>query len=59
MDWEVKCDLVNNFSLDMWRAGHSQSFREVVVSKAIAKYKASLSRHMEGERPMYRNRWRG
>ena len=40
----------------MMECGHSQSFRDIVISRVVAKYLDSLARHMSGERPLYRSR---
>ena len=40
----------------MMEAGHSESFRAMILTRVVSKYQASLSRHVSGEKEMYRTR---
>ena len=40
----------------MYRSGHSQTFREVVLSRAVSKYKDMLLKHEQGLKAMYRSK---
>ena len=44
------------YCISMAEAGHSESFRAMVMSRVVAKYSKSLENHMNSEKVMYRNR---
>ena len=51
LPWETKAWFLTDLSIHMMDCGHSQSFRDIVISRVVAKYLDSLARHMSGERP--------
>ena len=56
LDWKEKVLFLNRFSSDLRRSGHTPSFRGLILRRVIQKYRADLSNHLEGNRPMYRIR---
>jgi hypothetical protein len=56
LDWCDKATFLTQFSLAMYRSGHSQAFREVVLTRAVSKYKDMLTKHTEGRKVMYRSK---
>merc|ERR1712082_226322 len=49
LNWSHKAYHLTQFSLAMYRSGHSQPFREVVLNRAIHKNKDMLVKHQEGK----------
>ena len=56
LGWAHKAAHLTELSLAMFRSGHSQAFREVVLGRAIAKYKDMLLKHELEGRCMYGSR---
>ena len=56
LGWAHKAAHLTELSLAMFRSGHSQAFREVVLGRAIAKYKDMLLKHELEGRCMYRSK---
>ena len=54
--WEHKVEHLNIFMLAMYKAGHQESFRVVVLKRVIAKYKATLDNHLKEDPCMYRSK---
>ena len=59
LPWSTKASLLSELNIQMMDAGHSQAFRDLITTRAVAKYGNSLRNHRkvgEGRRPMYRTR---
>ena len=56
MDWKDKAYHLTMFSLAMYRSGHSQAFRDVVLGKAVSKYVNMMKNHEDRSRVMYRSK---
>ena len=56
LEWKKKAWFLTDFSIQMMDCGHSAKFRDVVVSRVVARYQESLRKHQGGERPIYRTR---
>ena len=56
LPWDTKVAFLNSLCISMAEAGHSESFRAMVISRVVAKYSKSLENHINGEKIMYRNR---
>ena len=49
-------EFLNKLCISMAEAGHSESFRAMVMSRVVAKYTTSLENHLTGKKTMYRDR---
>ena len=56
LGWGRKAWFLTALSIQMMDCGHSANFRDVVVSRVVARYQESLRKHQGGERPLYRTR---
>ena len=56
LPWGEKQHFLNIFSICMMEAGHSESFRAMILTRVVSKYQVSLCRHMSGEKELYRTR---
>ena len=56
LPWETKAWFLTDLSIQMMDCGHSQSFRDVIISRVVARYTDSLARHLNKERPLYRTK---
>ena len=45
-----------SFAIQMMDSGHKEGFRDMVISRVVAKYLNSLERHNRGLQPLYRTR---
>ena len=37
-------------------SGHKEDFRDMIVTRVVAKYKDSLAKHLSGAKPLYRTK---
>ena len=56
LPWATKAAVLTNFSIQMMDSGHKEGFRDMVISRVVAKYLNSLLRHNRGIQPLYRTR---
>ena len=59
LPWGVKRELLTELNIQMLDSGHSQDFRDMITSRAVAKYSNSLRNHNKqgpGRWRMYRTR---
>ena len=59
LPWTTKASQLTELNIQMLDAGHSQAFRDLITTRAVAKYSNSLRNHRkvgEGRRAMYRTR---
>ena len=56
LPWQTKAWFLTDLGIQMMDCGHSQSFRDIAITRVVAKYTDSLARHLSGERPMYRSK---
>ena len=59
LPWVTKAAQLTELNIQMLDAGHSQDFRDLITTRAVAKYSNSLKNHRkvgEGQRRMYRTR---
>ena len=54
--WETKGKHLTEFALCLKSSGYSESFREMVFNKAVARYEKELENHQRGEADIYRSR---
>ena len=56
LPWATKAAILTNFAIQMMDSGHRMEFRDMVISRVVAKYLNSLRRHERGVQPLYRTR---
>ena len=56
LPWVTKAAILTNFAIQMMDSGHKLGFRDMIVSRVVAKYLHSLGRHERGIHPIYRSR---
>lgn len=56
LEGEEKGKCLTAYSAEMRRGGHSETFREEVMAKAVKKYNNLLVNHVSGTKNMYRSR---
>ena len=54
LPWKDKAAHLSSLNLAMLRCGHSEQFRSMITSRAVAKYRNSLKNHNSGKKAMYR-----
>ena len=55
-EWEERGRHLTEFAMSMKNSGHSEFFRNTVMSKAVERYKKELLKHQEGKEDIYRSR---
>ena len=56
MTWEEKGMFLTEFAVEMYMSGHSESFRQMVMNKAVSRHSKELHDHLEGRADLYRSR---
>lgn len=54
--WATKAAILTDFAIQMMDSGHKEDFRDMIISRVVAKYTNSLARHMQGVQTLYRTR---
>ena len=54
--WIKKAYFLNKFASDMRFSGHTQSFMNTILKRAITRYEVELSNHLADKKRMYRSR---
>ena len=57
LPWDAKAKYLNTFCLSMQEAGHSESYRIMIITSVLARYESSLANHINGTRRVYRSRY--
>ena len=56
LPWATKAAILTDFAIQMMDSGHKEGFRDMIISRVVAKYINSLTRHVQGVQPLYRTR---
>jgi hypothetical protein len=56
LPWATKAAFLTGFAIDMMDSGHAEDFRDMIVSRVVARYQDSLDKHKRGVRPLYRTK---
>ena len=56
LPWSTKAAILTSFAIQMMDSGHKEGFRDIVISRVVAKYTNSLERHQRGIQPLYRTK---
>ena len=56
LPWSTKVSILTIFSIQMMDSGHKEAFRDMIISRVVAKYLNSLARHRSGLQPLYRTK---
>ena len=56
LPWATKATVLTVFCIQMMESGHKVAFRDMIISRVVAKYLNSLARHRAGIQPLYRTK---
>ena len=57
VDWEMMIEHVSRFAHELRSVGYKEPFGKLVCNSAVDKYKTLLKKHLDGEAPMYRDKF--
>ena len=53
---DVRVSILQEFAASMMLSGHTESFREYILTAVLRKYEKDLKEHNEGTKPLYRKK---
>jgi hypothetical protein len=56
LPWATKAGHLTNLNIAMMECGHAEAFRDLITTRAVARYQNSLKNHQKGKKNMYRTR---
>ena len=56
LSWATKATVLTVFCIQMMESGHKVAFRDMIISRVVAKYLNPLARHRAAIQPLYRTK---